>query len=111
MILRSPEFGNIFAVDTNTIVTKSMDGSTIFITDPSWPKVDRLKIHFKALSRPQIDIMIQFFIGTAGQEIEYIDHEERTWLGIVITEEPIMRQYGRGCKWETEFEFEGVRQE
>jgi hypothetical protein len=110
MLLRSPEFGNTFTLDTNAIVTKSMDGNTVFIYDPSWPKIDRFKIQFKALSRQQIDTLIQFFIGTAGQEILYTDHEDRDWLGMVITESPTVRQYGRGCQWETEFEFEGVRQ-
>jgi hypothetical protein len=87
-----------------------MDGSTIFVHDPDWPKIDRFKVHFSALSRSQVDTLISFFIGTAGQEIEYIDTESRTWLGIITTPEPRLRQYGRGCQWETEFEFEGVRQ-
>lgn len=110
MLLRSPEFGNTFTLDTHAIVTKSMDGSTVFIYDSAWPKIDRFKIHFKALSRQQANTLIDFFIGTAGQEILYTDHEDRDWLGIITTESPVVRQYGRACQWETEFEFEGVRQ-
>lgn len=110
MKLRSPEFGNTFVIDTNCIVTQSMDGSTIFIHDEAWPQIDRFKVHYKALSRDQANILIDFFIATAGQEIEFTDHEERVWLGIISTPQPELRQYGRGCQWETEFDFEGVRQ-
>lgn len=110
MKLRSPEFGNVITLDTALIVNQTVDGETILVHDPTWFNAQGFQMEFKALSREQVDAFIAFLIATAGLEIEYTDHENRKWLGVFTTEEPVFTQYGRGCQWSFEINFVGVQQ-
>lgn len=109
MILRSPNFGNTVTVDTGVVNARTQDGDLVQIYDPAWGHEDSFTVEFSGLSEAEKWQLVDFYEGNVGQEIEFIDHEERTWLGF-LSSKITFRQAGPGCQFTAGFSFIGVLQ-
>jgi hypothetical protein len=108
MILRNPEFGNSFTVDTNTEIRRSVEGSLIVTRSSNWPITESFTVTIRALNLQQRDLLKSFYRNTAGQEIQLVDHENRTWNGMIVTNNPKITTNEDGCNYESSFTFEGA---
>jgi hypothetical protein len=107
MTLKNPKFGNTFTLNTGVTIKRSLDGQ--LIVDAHKNILEAYNVSFEALTQVERDSLIDFFISTAGEEIQMQDHEGFNWLGIITTEQPTFRTDGRTCKYSTELSFEGRR--
>lgn len=80
--LRNPEQGNTLTLNLRTQIKRAMDGT--FWTSRTTPMIKTLSVTFKHHNRNKILEAEQFFLASAGQEVGYIDHNERLWKGKVI---------------------------
>lgn len=109
MQLRSPDFGNTITLDTGVINSRSQDGDLIQIRDSAWGFEDSFTVKFSGLSEDQKNGLIDFYESNIGQQITFIDHESRTWLGF-LTSKILFTQIGEGCQYTASFSFLGVLQ-
>jgi hypothetical protein len=107
MLLRNPEFGNVYVTDTNVFVNKTADGESLVIVASGWPIVKKMAVRFAVLTEDEAATMLLFYEAVCGQLITIIDHESQIWEGFIVTENPGVSQDGQGCNYSTEFEFEG----
>ena len=109
MRLRSADFGNTITVDTGVVNARSQDGDLIQIYDPAWGFEDSFSVTFSGLSEDQKYAMIDFYNENIGEEIEFTDHNNRVWLGFLVSKLDI-KQSGPGCQYVISFSFIGVLQ-
>lgn len=110
LMLRSPEFGNQFRVDTNLVVHRTAGGQLRSQSRPNMPKFESFVVSFIGLTKDQIDSFIQFATQTRGLEIGMTDFESRNWLGYITNDKIDVRVARDLCNYETSFTFEGVIQ-
>lgn len=106
--IRNPNFGNSFAFDPQAIVRRLPSGELKTMRRPVRVQFEKFKIAVAELSDEEKALLITFFNTSIGQEIEFIDHETRIWFGIILTNPIVFTKDGRGCRWSTEWEFEGL---
>ncbi len=109
LVLRNPQFGNIDRLSFDRINRETRGGTLIMFVDPKWPKQQVMNVTITALKRSQKDALLAFFNTSIGQDIGYLDHENRLWRGIILTPEAIITNNDRGGYTVT-FEFEGTLQ-
>lgn len=107
--LRNPEFGNKISFNANRINRKSRGGTIQVFRKETWPKFRTLQMDISVLSTTQITNFKAFLIASLGQEIGLIDHEGRTWKGVITTPDTdITETGGAPCgNYATSFQFEG----
>lgn len=105
--LRAPQFGNRESVSNNRIHRESRGGTLIIYSDTQWPKIKRLRMEFTVLTEAQAQDYLSFRATSLGQIIRLVDHESRTWQGVLIeTDTPIVRNL-RACGVSASLTFEG----
>jgi hypothetical protein len=107
LFFRRPTFGNTFRIETGLIVRNNLNGQPQIFRSSAWPVIESFKITLIALSIEERDAFLDFYRSVAGEVIVFTDHETRQWEGVITTENPQLVSEGRGCKYKTEFEFEG----
>ena len=109
LMLRNPQFGNVDRLSFDRINRETRGGTLIMFADPKWPKQQTMNVAFQALTRAMKNSLLTFLAASLGQDIGYLDHENRQWVGIVTTPEATVQNDSRGGYTVT-FEFEGVLQ-
>ena len=105
--VRNPEFGNSDVVAYNTLIRRSVRNELLTGRPTTWPAIQIFKFSFRALSQADREALIEFWLASAGDEIGYLDHENRQWRGVLISDQPELVQVGPGCMSEVELEFRG----
>jgi len=106
ILLRAPELDNIDQNVTSRINRETRGGNLIIFADPTWPKVNIIKISFIGLLEAEAISLQDFIINHLGKDILLTDWEGREWIGI-ITEKDVISQTS-DCNWSASFSFEGV---
>ena len=83
--LRSPEFGNTDALEIRRINRKTRGGDILVFRDPQWPKTRTFQLKFQFLKEDDLSRLLNFMHVTLGQIVTFVDHEGRSWNGIIIT--------------------------
>lgn len=109
LVLRNPQFGNIDRLAFDRINRETRGGTLIMFVDPKWNRQQVMNVTFTALKRSQKDALLAFFNTSIGQDIGYLDHENRLWKGIILTPEAVITNNDRGG-YTVAFEFEGTLQ-
>jgi hypothetical protein len=104
--LRAPVFGNRDRLTNQRITRESRGGTLIVYADPQWPKVHTLVMDFAVLDEQTALDYLDFVAATLGKEIRLVDHESRTWRGVLIQpDDPITRN--KRCDVSASLIFEG----
>ena len=109
LVLRNPQFGNIDRLAFDRINRETRGGTLIMFVDPEWNKQQVMNVTITALKRSQKDALLAFLNTSIGQDIGYLDHENRQWKGLVLTPEAVVTNNDRGGYTVT-FELEGTLQ-
>lgn len=109
VVLRNPEFGNKIGFNANRVNRKSRGGKKHIYRKATWPRFRTLSMDLSALTTTQIDDFKDFINQTLGLEIGILDHEGRTWKGIITTPDTEITAIGGGScgDYATSFQFEG----
>lgn len=83
--LRSPDFGNTDALEIRRINRKTRGGDLLVFRDPQWPKTRTFQVKFQFLKEADLSRLLDFIHRTLGQIVTFVDHEGRSWNGIIIT--------------------------
>lgn len=106
---RIPEFGNTQTFRWEKVVRRTRGGQ-LSIPNSSFSEKDTYKFSFKALSADLRNDLENFFIVSAGKQIQILDHENSTFLGVVLSPQIVFAQEGIGCQFAFSFEFRGIKQ-
>jgi len=107
VVLRSPEFGNLYRLTADRVNQETRGGTLVVFADPIWPKVETLVMPMTLLKTvPQQ--LLTFMQTTLGKEIKLIDFENRAWVGVIVDPQGAVVEDSRGG-FAVSFEFEGVR--
>lgn len=108
MILKNPTFGNSYSIDNRAVVKTLMSGESQVITDPAWPKPERLKMQFRGLTEEQKEAFIAFAQAVAGDITPMTDHEGVNWNGLIV-DDPEITSEGLNCMWTVSYTYEGFK--
>lgn len=77
-----PVFGNSYTIDQNGIVRDSLNND-LQIGRPSARKtISGFSMKFENLDEEEKDFLVNAFVSSAGQEVNFKDHEGFIWLGV-----------------------------
>jgi hypothetical protein len=107
VMLRDPDFGNNEKLTFQKVVQRSVNNDLIVYRDPSWPMEDILDLRFSYLNQKQVQDLLNFMNYSLGQQITYVDHEGRTWHGVITTPAGEVSQPAREG-FSAQFSFQGV---
>jgi hypothetical protein len=106
LTLKIPLFGNTDKTETGFKIRYTLNNQ-LSVVRGNWPTIRRFKFDFSALTEAQRDDFLAFYLLSLGQEIGLLDHEDRQWRGVIISDGKTT-QVGQGCDYSTGFEFQGV---
>lgn len=81
--LRNPEFGNSDDVTSFRVFRQSRGGTYSSYRASYWPTETTLSYSFRALTRTEAQNFLQFYKDSLGQEVTLVDHEGRSWTGLI----------------------------
>jgi hypothetical protein len=93
--LRSPELGNKDRLQFNRISRETRGGTLVVYADPIWPKVQVQVLTFTGLVESQARGLLDFLAAHLGEEVGWIDWEQRRWRGIITNPTDAVVQDGR----------------
>ena len=106
--LRVPKFGNTHRATRNVKVRRTITGQLRVARSTTWPIIEELNFSFEALTLAQRDALLSFVEQAAGKEIGLLDHEDRQWRGIILSNAVGVVQEGRSdCDYAASFTFRG----
>lgn len=106
--LRNPRFGNTYSTDNQTYNRRTRGGQLSLSRGDNWSRIKTLRMSFEGLTEAKRDEFIDFMKTASGFQVALTDHENRSWIGVIINPELVTTQTGRGCQYEAEFEYRGV---
>ena len=83
--LPAPNFGNTERLNFSRVQRETRRGTTEIFYDPQWPIEDVLVLPFNTLNQTQHDNLIVFLDASIGHIVQYRDHENMTWEGVITT--------------------------
>lgn len=109
--LRNPQFGNVEAHDIRRILRETR-GGTIRIGQRSiWAKEVNLTLTFRGLTRAKADELLVFIQDNLGQRIDYLDQENQSWQGVILSvTDPMIDESGDDCLYTISVEYVANRQ-
>lgn len=81
--LRNPDFSNRDRLNFNRINRATRGGSLIVYADSIWPKMQSLQVTVSWLKGQQLSDLRTFLLDSLGQEIGFLDNENRQWRGFI----------------------------
>lgn len=106
LALPKPSLGNRHRVTGQRVNTETRGGHLVIYADPNAPTVKTLLLTFTRLTAAQAGALQTFMYDYLGQEITYVDHEDRHWTGIITNvQDPIVED--RRGSFTASFEFQG----
>lgn len=110
LTLPSPIFDNSERRHYSQIVRESRGGTLHYFRDSNWGKYKRLNFTLNRLRCGQsYTELLDFLKLSIGKEIKLVDHENRTWRGVIVTPEASIVQDSRSG-YSITLEFEGEPQ-
>lgn len=100
-------FGNSESINYSRINRKSAGGD-IIVAAASANVVTTLAFTIRMLTCDDLAVLQQFLHDTVGQLIEFRDHENNNWEGVIVTPNNPQTQTGRNT-YSLSLEFQGVR--
>lgn len=104
LVLRNPTIGNTESLQYQRINRTSRGGTHLVFADPSWPKQKVLRLQVDAIKNKTE--LTDFLNDSLGQQIQLLDHENRTWQGIITNPDTAITQIGREV-YSVTLDFEG----
>lgn len=83
--LPSPDFEDTTRLEFNRIQRKTRGGDLIVYKDNLWPKNEVLSMRFSYLGQGQVNRLLDFIYQSLGKDITLLDHEGKTWTGMIVT--------------------------
>lgn len=80
---KSPRFTDKDVLDYRRINKKTIGGKLIVYRDPNWTARETITFELENLTKEKIIELRGFFLETAGQQLEYLDHRGVTWQVII----------------------------
>jgi hypothetical protein len=90
----APQFGNKDELKFTRIQRNTRGGNLIIYQDPIWPKEEIFTLTWKWLTEAQREALFIFVTKTLGYNVTLIDHEGRSWVGVILTPESDWTQTG-----------------
>lgn len=105
-LFRSPDFGNINEISFERVNRRSRGGDVIIFRDTDWPKTEVLNLNFTLTKEADARTILYLIKETTGKIIQYTDHENRVWEGVIQNPDAELIQTGRST-WSINILFEG----
>lgn len=83
--LPCPELSDDRQLEITRVSRTTLDGSLMLYKDPDWPIVETLSLNFQWIKDEDIDGILQFLNDSLGKNVTYVDHFDRTWIGVITT--------------------------
>jgi hypothetical protein len=103
---RNPSLGNIDELSFQRINRRTRGGDLIIYRDSDWPKTEVQNLTFTFPKEADAQRMLQLVRNSIGQLMQYTDHENRTWEGIIQNPATELVQTNRSI-WTINILFEG----
>jgi hypothetical protein len=111
VVLRNPEFGNLERVDMSQTQNVTRAGERHCVRDSIWPTVETFVYQFATLTRSKVTEVRDFFVQTAGLEIQInTDHLGQLIHGIIISPVNDIVTQRDDCSYDVGFEVVGTIQ-
>lgn len=102
LVLRSPNLGNKDNYERTKINTKTRGGELLIGGPDFWPRSRIIELSFDTLKADEVNNLLSFLNDNLGKLIDFIDHENNHFSGIVITPSPeIKEQRDTDCSYST----------
>jgi hypothetical protein len=108
--IRRPNWNNTEQRKLDIIVHNNSSGIIRVDQKAYWIPPTILSLTFSELCQDEKDDLEAFLILTAGTFITYTDHEDRDWVCVVLTKEPIFVTHSRGPKYSITLQLQGLVQ-
>src|ERR1700733_11361666 len=95
VVLNTPVFGNTDTLEQTRISRTTRGGDQIIFHDPIWPTTEKLVLKFEDLTQQQASQYLDFMNITLGNNVTLVDHNGRTWVGLLVNPEATIEQVGR----------------
>lgn len=103
---RNPQMGNGDELSFQRINRRSRGGDLILFRDADWPKTEVLSLTFSFAEEADARLLINFIRATIGKFINYRDHENRLWTGVIQNPDAEITQAGIST-YQIQISFEG----
>lgn len=104
---RNPDTSDTLTTDFRLLSRRGLSNQINTFKSEFWPTTNTFRFTVSALSKTEVDSIINFLQTYAGQEITLIDYDSITWTGIVV-EDPRIEQSGPGCQYRVTIALEGT---
>lgn len=94
-VFRRPVLGNGNELSFTRINRRTRGGDLIIFRDADWPKTETLSMTFDFDTDAEMKAMLNMIRETAGYFINYRDHENRLWFGVIQNPDTQAEQTGR----------------
>lgn len=92
---RAPLFGNTDELSFQRVNRRSRGGDLIIYRDNEWPATETLRLQFDFPCQSDADRLLNVIRQTIGRYIEYTDHEDTVWTGVITNPDTTRVQSGR----------------
>lgn len=106
--LRNPEFGDETLVNPTSVLHRTRNGTMRVYRNSLWGKRREFRITVRAMSEAKKDEVLDFLEASLGQQVTYIDPENRSWTGVLIEPQSPVEDSGPNCDYQTTIRFRGV---
>lgn len=91
---RNPIIGNTDELSFQRVSRTSRGGDIIIFRDSEWPKTEVFNLTFDFDRDFDYQRLLNFIRESIGQIIQYTDHENNTWSGVIQNPEVAGQQSG-----------------
>lgn len=103
---RNPQMGNGDNISFQRVNRRTRGGDLILFRDVDWPKTEVLTLTFNFSRESEARALINLVRATIGRIIQYRDHENRLWEGVIQNPDAEITQPGRNT-FQIQINFEG----
>lgn len=105
-VFRNPSMGNTDEISFQRINRRSRGGDLLLFRDADWPKTEVLALTFNFTTEVDGRRFINLVRASIGKFVQYRDHENRLWSGVIQNPDAELVQPGRST-WQVQISFEG----
>jgi hypothetical protein len=107
VLVKNPIFGNTWSLDLGVQIEHAAGGTLLQFADSHRPIIRKMQITIANMTGVQKAGIENLIVNSVGEELVLDDGEGRVWKGVFLTDPLEFHRTGRGCRWQTELEFEG----
>lgn len=94
-VFRQPTMGNRDDISFQRINRRSRGGDVIIFRDDDWPKTETLALTFDFDQEVDKNRLLYLLKISLGEELTYLDHENKLWSGVIQNPDTEAVQTGR----------------